>query len=324
MRRDRIERLSLNHPSEYYEGLVWKSTDIRDALNIKIGLVPVTSSEETDLFNYFRHTSSMPQFQIPGSVQYLVRDEQTNKYLGIIQLSVDLLKSQYKDAYLGLEPRHRGRLKGHIRKNSANLSICVPLQPFGFNFCGGKLLAMLAFSKEVYRDFSIRKEGSVLAMIVTTSIHGKSVQYDRLEQLKYLGLTHGYGTGHVTDELYDQVKVFVKRNHPQFDLDDSSKHTTLSFALDRLGLGGGYLHHGRQKGIYAGVTGTNSREYLLKKASTHNPDLLKSCDEIAEFWKARWAAQRYGHLKSTGRLVGVGPVASPPLEQEGGSHPPKS
>ena len=118
---------------------------------VQIQLIVVKNDDQRDLFDYIRHiVSCMPQCQIPGrALSILVNDQHWKRYLGIVQLTTDLLKSEFKDEYMHLDPAKRGRPKQHIRDHSANLFICAPVQPFRFNFCGGKLLAMFAFSHRI-------------------------------------------------------------------------------------------------------------------------------------------------------------------------------
>ena len=98
----------------------------------------IYNPEEKELFQYFRNiTSSVPQSNIPGRViQILVYDDNTTKYIGLIQLSVDLLINKEKSDYFGIDIKDYNKYKKKIRDSGANISICVPLQPFGFNFCG--------------------------------------------------------------------------------------------------------------------------------------------------------------------------------------------
>lgn len=299
LREQKINSYQPLYGTEYYDDLKFKAKSFEDVLNIKVQIIFVNDNIEDDLFDYFRYNvSSMPQFNIPGhNIKILVKDSYSGKYLGILQLSTDLLDSELKDAYIGIDEKNKGRLKKHIRYNSANLSICIPLQPFGFDFCGGKLLAMLTFSREIVGYYN-KKYNSRLAMIVTTSIHGKSIQYDRIKQLKYIGLTHGYGTCHIDQELYQDCIKFVQQMYPKFDTRRVSKRRILTFTLQRIGLDEKYLNHGQRRGIYIGFTGKRSREFLLKNIpeSDFPLDLLQNCDQICEYWKKRWGAQRYNHL----------------------------
>lgn len=56
------------------------------------------------------------------------------------------------------------------------------------------------------------------------------------------------------------------------------------------------FYHGEQRGIYCGWTGTDANEFLLKHKTNFTQDKLQCVDEIASFWKQRWAKQRSTHL----------------------------
>lgn len=291
---------------EYYDSLMFNSLSIDDVSNIKLELVFCENQKDIDIFDYYRYNvSSMPQSKTPGRIlRILVRDITSKKYLGIIQFSTDLLNSELKDSNIGINPTKKGRLKKHIRDNSANLSICVPLQPFGFNFCGGKLLAMLAFSKEIVSQFNNKYESN-LAMISTTSIHGKSIQYDRLKELKYIGLTHGYGTCHIDQNFYEDCIDFIKESLPNANVKKMSKCRVLNITLQKLGLDKEYLNHGQQRGIYVGFTGSEAKQFLLKDITEFDSNLLKNIDDICEFWKKRWAAQRHQNISKNNQINSI-------------------
>ncbi|CAF1197455.1 unnamed protein product [Rotaria magnacalcarata] len=282
----------------YYSNLIWNSSSYEDVAQIQVALIPVENDDQRDLFDFIRHTiSSMPQCQIPGRVlSVLVHDQRLNRFLGIIQLTTDLLKSEFKDEFIGFDEKKRGPLKKHIRDHSANLSICVPVQPFGFDFCGGKLLAMLSFSTELH-DLYQRRYSKSLALITTTSIHGKSIQYDRLKQLKFIGYTKGYGTSHISSSLMTKVNTFLDLNYPKFNAKKQSKWQALRFLTTQLNIDSHQVfNHGNQRGIYCGWTGTNAKEFLLRQRADFKKDKLQPVDEIATFWKVRWAKQRSAHL----------------------------
>jgi len=116
----------------------------------------VESNEEHEMFDYYKTiTASIPLCSnMPGRVlKILVKDRFTQKYLGLIQLSTDLLSNPEKLNYLEIDPVRNSKVINSLRDNGANISICMPLQPFGFNFCGGKLLTMLAFSTDVHEYY---------------------------------------------------------------------------------------------------------------------------------------------------------------------------
>ena len=142
-----------------------------------------------------------------------------------------------------------------------------------------------------------------MSLITTTSINGKSIQYDRLSQLKFIGYTHGYGTGHITEELYSEVKLYTTNYHPAITKGRIFKRRLLSLVLNKIGLNDEYLKHGQRRGIYVGFTGQNSKDFLLKRKDTFEPNCTQSADNIFKNWVQRWDKQRYNHLIETKRIM---------------------
>ena len=129
-----------NEQINYYENKVFNGT-ILDVENLDIELEFVENLSQEQIFEYYKNiVSSVPQYNIPGrQLKILVKDNISDTYLGLLQLTVDLLVNDKKNVFLGIEDKDYGKYKKVIRDCGVNISICVPLQPFGFNFCGGKL-----------------------------------------------------------------------------------------------------------------------------------------------------------------------------------------
>ena len=294
-----------NNQMNEYEDMVFKG-GFEDVKQIQLILEFVENDIQEKIFEYYRNVvSSVPQYNIPGrQVKILVKDGTTNKYLGLLQLTVDLLVNEKKNDFLKIEQKDYGKYKKIIRDCGVNISICVPLQPFGYNFCGGKLLAMIAFSKEVY-DYYYNKYHIKIAYIMTTSIHGKSIQYAKLKCLKYIGLTEGYGTGHIPDNIVDDCKLFVEQRFPKYNIKKMSKHTILNLVIKTLQLNPDILQHNQRRGIYIGLTGTRSCEYIKNKLKDDkwNPDLLRPIENIFDEWIDKYCCKRYTNLIGTGRIV---------------------
>lgn len=293
-----------NEEIEHYEELVFNGT-IENVKNIQLSLEFVENISQEKAFEYYRNiVSSVPQYNIPGrQVKILVKDNNTNKYLGLLQLTIDLLVNEQKNKFLQISEKDYGKYKKIIRDCGVNISICVPLQPFGFNFCGGKLLAMLAFSNEVY-DYYYNKYNTKIAYIMTTSINGKSIQYSKLKCLKYIGLTEGYGTGHILDDIVNDCKTFVIQKFPKYNIKKMSKHTMLNLVIKTLHLNPNILQHDQKRGIYIGLTSKNSCKYIAEKLKDQNwqPDLLQSISNIFQQWLEKYAIKRYNHLTNTSRI----------------------
>ena len=282
-----------------YEKKVFNGS-IDDVKNIEIELEFVENHLQEQIFEYYRNiVSSVPQYNIPGrQLKILVKDNISDTYLGLLQLTVDLLVNDKKNVFLGIEDKDYGKYKKIIRDCGVNISICVPLQPFGFNFCGGKLLAMLAFSKEVY-DYYYSKYNTKIAYIMTTSINGKSIQYSKLKCLKFIGLTAGFGTCHIPEHIINECKEFVMEHFPKYKIKKMSKHTILNLVIKTLKLPQDILQHNQQRGIYIGLTGSDSCVMIKEKMKKNEwyPDLLQDKRIILDTWVHKYAINRNKNLK---------------------------
>ncbi|CAF4299794.1 unnamed protein product, partial [Rotaria magnacalcarata] len=90
---------------------------------------------------------------------------------------------------------------------------------------------------------------------------------------------------------------FLDLNYPKFNAKKQSKWQALRFLTTQLNIDSHQVfNHGNQRGIYCGWTGTNAKEFLLRQRADFNKDKLQPVDEIATFWKVRWAKQRSAHL----------------------------
>ena len=91
--------------------------------------------------------------------------------------------------------------------------VIVPAQPFGYNYLGGKLLALLCTSHEV-REICNKKYGMNVCLFETTSLYGttKGVsQYDGLKPyIRYKGLTESDMVPMMHGEPYLALKEYVE------------------------------------------------------------------------------------------------------------------
>lgn len=250
------------------------------------------TNTQLQLYQYYRKkVSSLPLTGVVGrAIRILVKDSITNKYIGIMCLSSDVYNLGERDIYIKKTNLNiQDEWKKMYLTNIMNLSCCVPLQPFGFNTAGGKLLASLAFSKEVY-NYHFNKYKEPLLAIITTSINGKSIQYDRLKCLKLIGYTKGYGSVNVPDELYSVCKEYnnIWKVIPKTNRID--RFNFLKNLLQHLGLSQNILLHNNKRGIYFGYL------FSTKFQSKTNLDELQSVNEIYNIWKIRWCDNRIKNL----------------------------
>ena len=292
--------------AEQYDKLIFNPKTIEEVKNIKILLEFCDdknndSKKLKDLWNYFRHTTSSLEFEknknlIGRRIFILIKDKTSNKYLGVMSLSSDIYSLKCKDDLIEWSKEEKDKKMEHIM----NLTTCVPLQPFGYNFNGGKLLACLAFSKEVVSYYKNKyKESDVndLLGIVTTSLHGKSIMYDRLKCLKFIGYTKGFSTCKISEQVINDCKKYIK-NQKNKIVDTKKKLFYVKETLRSLGISEKHMTS-NPKGVYIGFTHDDSKDYLNGKIDKI-PKIkknLSTAQETFDEWVNRWATQRCAQLK---------------------------
>lgn len=295
-------RPNFMHTYDYYNSRVWTGS-IEDVNKIKICLEFVDTKEQKDLWNYYRFTvSSLETFKtenfIGRTICILVKDLNTRKYLGIISLSSDVKNLKMRDEYIGWTSDNK--FKDKMLNRIMNLSTCVSLQPFGFNFNGGKLLVKLAFSKEVMDKYFDKYDEELLG-IITTGLYGKSIQYDRLKEIKFIGMTSGNSVYKISPDITKLCREYLLTYHNKIT-SNTSKLYVLSDALHKLHLPRELFMTDNPKGIYFGYTYENSPVILCGKNKKPKNPIDKSANEMFNEWYNRWAIQRYNNLINTNRL----------------------
>lgn len=286
------------HDEKYYYNMIYNTYDIN---KFQPELEFCVTTEQMDIWKYYRlRISSHPYQQSYGRlVEILIRDKLTKKYVGIASLSSELLHCTKEDDYIGWN--NNDKLKKYKKDNVMNISTCVGIPPFSFNYNGGKLIAKLMFSQETY-DFVLKKYNDKLVALSTYSLHGKSIQYDRLNELKYLGLTEGYGSSHINSKLYRIITRYMDQNNIGENKLFRSRLHRIKCLCNHLGIRD-ITFHGNQRGVYFGYLGSNGKDFLTSKTDEFIPDMIKTVDEIYNDWKNRWAVNRFENLISNNKIM---------------------
>jgi hypothetical protein len=298
-----LQTIKFRHDDEYYRSMIYDINSIDKIAKINPILHICRDTEDFDIWRYFRvYVSSLKMTQLVGrAIRILVKDQLTQKILGIMSLSSDVGYLEKRDEHIGWsnETKFDNKKINHIM----NLSTCIPVGNFGYNLNGGKLMAMLAFSKEIKDEFENRY-GDKLAGIITTSINGKSIMYDRIKRLKFLGCTKGMGSCHIPKSVYNKCIKYLEDFHnykrPKKIV---SKMIIIQKALNALKIRTSILTHGQQRGVYFGYTGENAKKFLNDEIDDFEYDNVKPASEIISFWKNKWATKRYIHLQQNNRLM---------------------
>ena len=290
------------HSKDYYDKRIWTGT-LENLKNVKIGLEFVENKDQKDIWNYYRYTvSSLKTFKLNNFVGrvicILVKDLESRKYLGIISLSSDIAHLKARDVYIGWSDNNK--FKEHRLNQILNMTTCVSLQPFGYNFNGGKLLVRLAFSKEVMNYF-FNKYNQHLLGIITTGLYGKSVQYDRLKELKFIGYTSENSVYKISPHITKLCRDFLLLKHNK-NTNNYTKLHVISTALQKLNLSRDVFMSDNPKGIYFGYTYENAKQILCGADIDVTINKQLTGHQIFDEWYDRWAIQRYTHL-STNNLI---------------------
>ena len=162
---------------------------------------------------------------IPGrELRWMVYEKNTDTLLGFIRFGSPTINSKPRNIWLGKAPN-----LSIFNRHAAMGFVIVPSQPFGYNYLGGKLLALLCcshFARETLNEV-FEKD---IALFETTSLYGSTTdasQYDGLKPfMRYKGLTESKFLPLLHDEafhkLHDRFKA-LNDNKPLTDNRASSK-----------------------------------------------------------------------------------------------------
>lgn len=156
--------------------------------------------------------TSLPlEAQIGRQITLGIKETNTNKYVGFIRLASPVLSIKPRnDLFKGLKVT-----ANEVNKYMINGAIIVPVQPFGYNYLGGKLLALICCSHEA-REMLKEKYGERIDTVFmeTTSLYGdiKGVsQYDGLKPfIKYGSMTESDIFMFPSDEIFMGVRNVLR------------------------------------------------------------------------------------------------------------------
>ena len=307
---------------------IWFPEDPMDFEKLQPELVYTDSIKDnqsagtlTEKWNCVRTmTSTMKNSSNIGrNLHYLIRDKVTGKYLGVICITGDFIDLTPRDDHIGWEREYKTN-SGKLN-NSAIGSTIVPLQPLGFNYTGGKLLALLCLSDDVQRQWK-ENYGDTLVSVTTTSLYGKAKtgglsQYDRLKHWKKMGYSKGslsyeltkdtekemlkYAEKHYNDRYF--LLYVAKRENGQ-TLKRDHRNRMRQFMYSRLDIPKDIIKSDHQRGIYWSSLYDNSREFL--RGEIEENQLVKSIDTsteaLSELWKEKYARKRINNLINNDRI----------------------
>jgi len=282
-----------------------------DALNSEIKpIIEVCKTEEqNDIFRIFRYYWSSPYSDYVGRrIRLIIRDGYLpNKpVIGIAALGSPIIHIPARDEWIGWNKEIR--TKKLIYTMDAYVLGALP--PYNY-LLGGKLVSYILASNEIrnihrkkYKnDTTIiaKRKANDLVCIFTTSLYGKSSQYNRIkynDRLLYIpiGETKGYGTFHLTNEVFYAMLELLKSKNIYIGNKFGDGPMWRMRVINRVGDIIGFdsdslLKHSFKRSVYAIPLAQNFKEYLNDK--DNSPDYFDyPLNDLVNFWKERWLENR--------------------------------
>ena len=267
-------------------------------------------------------SSAIIEKNIPGrELRWMVYEKNSGKIIGFIRFGSPTINSKPRNQWLG-EPANLSLLNRHACMGFA----IVPSQPFGYNYLGGKLLALLCVSHFAREEVSKVFEKDI-ALFETTSLYGSTTsasQYDGLKPfIRYKGLTDSKFLPLLHNEAFHRLHdrfTRLNNNTPLTDNRASSKKLKRQTKMvsiiknslknkEKLKEFNDVINNAftltQRKRAYTSDYGyANIKEVLLGKDDklVRGPNWDKfHLDNIISWWK-RKATKRYQSLKKDGRF----------------------
>ena len=256
---------------------------------------------------------------IGRNLNFFAQDKKTGKYLGVVCISSDFLDLTPRDNVIGWE--REKKTQGGMINYTAIGSTIVPFQPLGYNYVGGKLLALLCLSDTV-QDLWKKQYGDTLVGVTTTSLYGKTKanglsQYDNLDHWLPMGFTSGSVSFEPERNTRYEIREWLKKNHTRKYFEwyvakkpsgqpykRDHKNRSLSFTYSKLGIPKELIRSEHARGIYFSPLYDNTYDFLCGKCEGN--DLKKSfetsTESLSNTWKEKHARGRIGFLKKKNKV----------------------
>ena len=317
--------------ASYYD-FQWKPTDINNkeltiaeiqALDPYVEIVE-DPKESTKWAAVRRMIHTMDFTANPGrNVKINVKDRVSGKLLGQISLASDVTAMGVRDNFIGWTKDNKfvdGKLN-----NTTIASTIVCTQPLGYNFLGGKLIAMMTTTPEV-RAYWKEKYKNVLIAVGTTSLYGIHSQYNGIPLFKTLGESAGKISMKPDDKFYDPWHQWIKENHSEWYDENITrerarnganmgyeangpvsgiKQKILGKIFKECSIKANEYHHGFKRGVYMAMMYENGCEFLRNEITEDKlilkPKFEQGVEYINKWWK-KHAISRYTKLHDEGRI----------------------
>lgn len=217
------------------------------------------------------------------------------KLLGLISFHSGSRVLKVRDEHLGWTDSQNSANREHI----VNMNVCVPTQPFGFNYLGGKFLSIIA--PLLVEDWEEKYKTKIVG-ITTISLFGSKSQYSSMKWWKHLGTTSGQTVISPLQEEYQYWREWYKTNYPE-NYEKSSnasspKQRILSDIMRLLDIQVSQYYHMHKRGVFFCPLYENYRHFLCNQITIEQLKPIqmdsyidkKKIDMDSQGW---WQVRRY-------------------------------
>jgi hypothetical protein len=299
----------------------WNPQNVDEYLNLQPELVYANKQDDLpELWNCIRTFSSTMKnnSNIGRNLNFIVRDKVTKKYLGVICISSDFLDLTPRDNYIGWS--RELKTQGGMINHTAIGSTIVPLQPLGYNYVGGKLLALLCLATPI-QELWEKLYGDKLVSITTTSLYGQAKpnglsQYDGLPYWQKMGFTAGSVSFEPEKETRYKIRQWLMKNYTKKYFEwyvakkpsgqphkRDHKNRSLQFTYSKLQVPKELIKTAHARGIYWCPLYDKTVEFLRGEDSTGiKKNFDTSVEALVEIWKKDLAKPRISILKKKDKV----------------------
>jgi hypothetical protein len=314
---DEVQRRAI----EEVKANFWNPQDPDEYLKLQPELVYANKQDDLpELWNCIRTFSSTMKnnSNIGRNLNFIVRDKVTKKYLGVICISSDFLDLTPRDNYIGWS--RELKTQGGMINHTAIGSTIVPLQPLGYNYVGGKLLALLCLATPI-QELWEKLYGDKLVSITTTSLYGQAKanglsQYDGLPYWQKMGFTAGSVSFEPEKETRYKIRQWLMKNHTKKYFEwyvakkpsgqphkRDHKNRSLQFTYSKLNVPKELIRTAHARGIYWCPLYDKTVEFLRGEDSTGmKKNFDTSVEALVEIWKKDLAKPRISILKKKDKV----------------------
>jgi hypothetical protein len=265
---------------------------------------------QSDLFRFASYYWSIPISEGYGRrLRFLVWDEHHQKLIGIFALGDAVFNLRARDEHIGWD--HNRRKEGLVNLMDAYALGALP--PYNL-LLGGKLVAALIRTQDVVDTFRAKYHDSIgvisgkskhaeLVAVTTSSALGRSSIYNRLrlgdqQIFKSIGSTSGWGHFHVSDDLFDELRAYLKSvSDPYADAHGYGQGPNYRLRLIRkalglLGMDPNMVRHGLTREVFFCPLASNALQVLRGDRKRVNYDGLPTAENMGAAALERWVLPR--------------------------------